>query len=300
MRLTNRYNMPQSFVTLVESLIYDPRESDPNRISITTLINNPRVRLLTLQHWDEIEEDVSNHLWRIMGNAVHYVMAKIEDNKEKSKNQLIETKIIEVVDGLTIVGKLDLYDGNLKSIEDYKFTSVFSAQMGEHDDWENQLNPYAWLLRKSGFVVEKAYINAILKDWRKSETLRYDDYPPIPFKRIPVKLWDFDKQQAYVEERVRLYKLAMSQPIEKLPICSDTERWYEPGKYAIYKNENKTATRLLDTPETAAQYMAEVQAKDTKSTYRIDHRPGLDRKCTNYCLANKYCSYWKEKYGNSK
>lgn len=293
MRFTNKHNLPQAMVDIIDN-DYDLSKADPKRISITTLINPPIQRLLKVRHWEEIEEDVSDYIWLITGSAYHYILSKIEDNKEKSKHRLIEEKIEVKVDDITIVGKLDLFDNVLKSVEDYKITSVWSVKFGDHEDWEKQCNCYAWLLRKCGFEVNKLYINAILRDWRKSERLKYDDYPNIPFKRIEVKLWSFEQQQAYVESRVKLYKDQSDLPTEKLPICSDSERWKKEDSYAVYKGTNKTASRVLEDAMKAEDWILSNQKKG--ETYKVVKRPGIDLKCTEYCTVCTFCSYYKENY----
>ena len=297
MKLTNKHKLPQTYVDLISTTLWDPRESDPKRISVTTLIQNPRIKKLTLAHYDELESDVSDYLWLLLGNAVHYVMATIESNKEKSLNRLVEEKLIIEVNGFKIVGKLDLYEDKDKSIEDYKVTSVWSVQFGEHDDWEKQLNPYAWLLRKNGFEVKQARINAIIRDWRKSEGLRYEDYPKVPFVTIPVKLWTLEEQQAYIENRVEIYREIMDMPIAEVPICSSKERWAGADKYAVYKGTNKTATRVLDTAQEAEAY---VKNSMKGAGCNIVKRTGEDKKCLGYCNVNKFCSYYQETYGKNK
>lgn len=303
MKLSNKHNLPRTFVDVINSLVYDPRESDPNRISITTLINNPRVRLLTLRHWDEIEEDVSNHIWRVLGNSCHYVVSQLDNKKTEGtdtnkSNRLIEEKIEEKVNGITVVGKLDLYDETNKRVEDYKVTSVWSVQMGDHEDWETQLNCYVWLLRKAGFEVTQAQINAILRDWRKGETRKYNDYPKIPFVSVPIKLWSFEDQQKYVEHRVNIYKETRDLETAKIPICQPEERWQKESVYAVYKNNNKTASKLESSEQKAIDWIQNNQV--AKAQYRIEKREGIDLKCTEYCSVNKFCSYYKTKYGDNK
>jgi hypothetical protein len=300
MRLTNKFNLPQSFVNCVESLVYDPRESNPNRISVTSLINNPLPKLLSVAHWDELEEDVSDHIWRIFGSAAHYVLAQIDKDKEKSINHLIEQKITEVVDGITIVGKLDLYDANTQAVEDYKFTSIWSVKFGEHEEWEKQLNPYAWLLRKAGFEVKSLQINAVLKDWRRGESLKDSDYPKIPFKVIKVDLWSFEEQQKFVEERVALYKAALSAPLNQLEVCNEKERWHRPDTYAVYKNSNKRAEKLFDNEAEAEEYANRLEtASKGKDKFYVAKRVGVDGKCTDYCTPNRFCRYYQAIYGQT-
>lgn len=299
MKLTNKYNLPISLVHAIENLCYDPRGADPKRLSVTKLINNPLPNLLNIKHWDEIEEDASEHIWRVAGSAMHWVLAQSEKDKEKSKTRLIETKLEEKIDDFTIVGKLDLYDESTSEVQDWKFTSVWSVQFGEHEEWEQQLNPYAWLLRKCGFKVEKASINALLKDWRKSELLKYADYPKIPFVNIPVKVWPFEQQQEFIEHRLEIYKEALKTPINELNYCNDKERWKKSDGFAVYKNENKArAARVLETAEEAEQYIKD--NTNGKDKFNIVKRPGVDLKCTEYCSVNQFCNYYKETYEQQK
>lgn len=297
MLYTNRYNLPQALVDVISS-DYDPTKAEPTRIGVTTLINPPRQRMLKIANWDMIQEDVSDQLWLLMGNAVHYILSEVVKKKEKSKNRFVEEKIEKEVDGITIVGKLDLYDGLIRSVEDYKITSVWSVIYTDKVDWENQLNVYAWLLRKCGFEVESLYINAILKDWKKSGRLQNSDYPPIPFKRIKVNLWTFEKQEAYVLERVKHYKECIGKSEEELPICSPEERWAKPNTYAVYKGDNKRALRVLDTPQ-EADFFIEANFKKNEP-YRLEERKGGDMKCQEYCQVCQFCSYWKENYGEKQ
>ena len=284
MKYTNYHNLPQSLIDVIKSKTYDLSEADPNRIGVTTLINPPIIRLLTVRHWNELEEDVSDHIWRVTGNAYHYILAKT--NKE---DRLIEEKLQEVIDDVTIIGKLDLYEEKYKSIEDYKVTSVWAVKLGTKEEWEKQLNCYSWLLRKAGLEVKEAYINAILRDWRKKESKKYNDYPKIPFSRIKVKLWSFDEQQKFVEERVKLYKSVMNLPDEELPVCSPKERWAKEDTWAVYKDKNKTAMRVFGSEDEAIDFTYKVSCKT-----RIEERKGTDTKCQDYCIVNKFCPYFKK------
>lgn len=287
MKYTNKYALPQSLVDVINNKTYDLSESDPKRISITTLINPPIQRLLTVRHWNELEEDVSDHIWRITGNAYHYILATT--NKE---DRFVEEKLTEEVDGITIVGKLDLYEKKDKSIEDYKVTSVWNVQLGTKEEWEKQLNCYAWLLRKAKFEVNSAYINAILRDWRKKELMRYDDYPKIPFVRIQAKLWSFEEQQKFVEDRIKLYKEVMNLKDNELPVCSEEERWSKPIVWAVYKGSNKKAEKLCTSSQEAQEYIK--KAKVFKP--RIEERPATNGKCEQYCLVNQFCPFYTKNY----
>ena len=295
MELTNKYKLPEAFANLIRGMNYDPRDRDPKRVSITTLIGNPLPRILAVKHWDELTEDVSEHIWRVLGSSVHEVLSGAD---KKTNNLLVEEKLTEVVDDITIVGKLDMYDGATKSVEDWKVTSVWSIQFGDHEDWENQLNSYAWLLRKLGFEVNGLKINAILKDWRKGESYKYNDYPQCPFVSINVKLWTFEQQEAYIKERVAIYKQAISLPIEEVPVCNAKERWAKETTYAVMKNNNKTASRVLETAKEAEDWI--LANTDGKSQYRVEVREGEDLKCLEYCSPACHCRYYQQRYGDKK
>ena len=219
MKYTNYFSMPKSFVDVVKRLTRDITEDDPKKISVTTLINPPRMRMLALRHWSSLEEDVSNHLWRILGSSIHYVMSKVEDT-----DRFIEERLEEKIDDFIVVGRPDLYEIKDKSVSDYKVTSVFAIN-SEKEEWIQQLNLYAFLYRKLGFQVNKAYIHAILRDWRRRETFKNKDYPKIPFKTIKIKLWSFKEQEDYIKERIKLHKEALDKKDEELVLCSEKERW---------------------------------------------------------------------------
>lgn len=292
MKYTNKYNMPQSFVDLIEAITYDSSKRDPMRIGVTTLTGPPRIKILETRHWNELEEDVSNHIWRILGNAGHYILSKTSD-----LNRLVEEKLTETIDGITIVGKLDLYEDNTKSIEDIKFTSVWNVKFGDRESWETQLNAYAYLLRKSGFEVKGGKIHAFLKDWRKGEKVRYGrDYPPIPYKEIKIKIWPFKKQEKYIKERVDIYRSVLSLTDDELPICSPKERWKKEDKWAVYEKGKKKALRVLNSEKEAKHFIEKTpKIKNPK----IEFRKGNDDKCLNYCIVKNFCKYYKETYLNN-
>lgn len=295
MQYKNKYGLPQSLVDIITKNSYDPNYSDVNRLGITTLLNPPLMYLLQRNHWKEMEEDVSEHLWRILGSATHEVLRKIDDSE-----RMIEEKFEEQIEGtdIVVVGKIDLYNWNNSSIEDYKITSIWTMKFTDSKEWEEQLNSYAWLLRKKGLPVERLAINALIKDWRRGEVIKFSDYPPIPFIHKSIKLWPFEKQEQYIQERVKLYKEAIAMPIENVGICSPKERWKKNDEFAVYKNKLKTASRVL-TSEQEAKEWAEGHIKKP-DIYRIELRRGADLRCTEYCNVHQFCRYWQETYGDSK
>jgi CRISPR/Cas system-associated exonuclease Cas4 (RecB family) len=283
MNYTNKYNLP---IGIFEAISKDNYDYISNSISVTRLIDSPKIQLLKEFHKDDIETDISEGLWRLLGSSVHYVLGNID-----SKNMLKEERLSCEIDGVNIVGRIDSYNGRDKSLHDYKVTSVWSviyAGINGKKEWENQLNCYAWLLKMSGFEVDKLYVNAILRDWSKREAQKNSDYPQIPFVIIPINKWDEDKTETYITERLMLHTNTDGIDIDNLD-CSPEERWEEPTTYAVYKknksgNWYKRADRVFKTFDEAINYC-------NNSGNKIKIRQGIDKRCSEYCDVKRWCNY---------
>ena len=191
-----------------------------------------------------------------------------------------------------------MYEDSDLSISDYKVTSAWHILFRDESDksWENQLNCYAWLYRKAGFKVEKLRIIAILRDWQKKKAQEDATYPQNPIVVIDIPLWTIEQQSAFVMQQVMLHISVEPLTDDELPVCTEDERWADKTRFAVYRNENKTATRVFDSYEQAA---ALVKEKSTaKDVYRIEERKGIDKRCVDYCSVNKFCSYYKSKYAS--
>jgi hypothetical protein len=120
------------------------------------------------------------------------------------------------------------------SIRDYKTTSVW-AVMNEKIEWEQQLNIYAWLVDtvKEDFFVKDLGIVAIIRDWSRREANRNSDYPQAPVKEIPIKLWTYEEQEAFIKDRITHHsacEFAMETDGD-LPPCTPEEMWEKPTTY---------------------------------------------------------------------
>lgn len=68
--LTNKYNLPD---TLFQAISYDTHKLAGD-ISVTTLIDAPKIRLLKKKH--QYEEDVVDGLYALMGTALHHILER--------------------------------------------------------------------------------------------------------------------------------------------------------------------------------------------------------------------------------
>jgi hypothetical protein len=185
--------------------------------------------LLKEKHYNELEIDVSEGLWLLLGRALHLVAEQGADS-----DHIVEERLYAEVGGWTISGAIDLQkmeDGGA-TITDYKLTSAWAYSYGK-PEWEHQLNSYAWLATVSkGYKVAGLQVCAIFRDWSVSRA-KSRNYPPSPVALIPIPLWEFEKQDVYIRERVALHQEAWRAHEwgDDLPPCSDEERWLRKGKY---------------------------------------------------------------------
>lgn len=290
MKYLNKHDLPRSIFEALTKETYDGPTTSQTTISTTGLSVPPRIRQLLIRYRDVIEQDASDLLWILMGNAVHEVLGRV--NK---KNRIVEERLEVELGDFKISGKPDLYDKVLQTVEDYKITSVWATKEVKRE-WEEQINVNAWILRKHNYPIKGGFINAILRDWNRREAKRNPEYPQISFKRIPIKIWTLKQQEQFIKDRLELHHTQSKLPDNELLLCTPEERWAKPEQFAVYKNKNKRATKLFDTEEDAKTFAAQLE-EGSKDKIKVENRPGQDIRCMDYCLVNNFCSYYKEKYG---
>lgn len=265
--ITNIHGLPQALVKAVQNDPYDAGKSD---ISVTKLIDSPQKRALWLQHQDAIEEDVSERIWALLGQAVHHILERA------GTDTLVEERMYAKVRDWTLSGQFDRLHLSTKTLSDYKVTTTYKAK-GDLQ-WERQLNVLRWLALQNEYEVERLEIVAIFRDWRRAEADRDPDYPQSSVQVIPIRVWPMSETREYVESRIAIHQAATN----GLPVlCTDEERWYTGDKWAIIKPGGKRALRVLDAkPE---------QAPDG---YVLEYRPGIYRRCERYCDVASFCPQW--------
>jgi hypothetical protein len=286
MQITNNHNLPESFVNFARNDKYSKGKSD---ISVTTLIDSPRVRLLREANSTELTSDASDMIWPLFGTAVHHIL-------ESSKNDegvTLEERLYADVNGWILSGAVDHQktDGKTISITDYKVTSVWSVIYGKIE-WEQQLNCYAFLAQKNkGMKVKSLQICAILRDWNRREAERKEEYPKAPVVLIDIPIWPDTKRIEYIKERIAMHQDAQVgyDLSGDFPLCSDEERWKRGEAWAVKKKGLKRAMRVFDNQEDAEKFM-------TGQTFpvELEHRAGELVRCNgDYCGVANFCSQFK-------
>ena len=269
MKITNNNNLPQPLFDAIckVNAKYSKGNAD---YSTTQLIDSPRISQLRKQHWDEIEEDASDMIWRFFGSVGHEIIANMEH-----WNVLNEERMYTELDGKVISGCPDLFDG--KKITDYKIT--FNAK-GVKQEWENQLNVYRYILYDNKWEPEELEVVAILRGAVR-------DDPKVVV--LPVRMWGTGDAENYIRSRIQSHVIA----VDALPLCTEQERWYTERKFAVMKAGNKKATKVFSLKVEANLYMKVLQEEKKKVIY-IEERPGENKRCQQYCNVNRFCTQFKK------
>lgn len=281
MIITNRFDLPQSFVQMAQrEYIVTPRE-----YRVTSLLKGLRETILERRHHNEIERDVSDMIWLLFGQAVHHVL-EVYDEKD---TQLKEERIKVPIGDYILSGQFDLYDSETKGLVDYKTASVWKIIYKNYDDWRRQLLIYSYMMKRIGFAVEHGDIIALLKDHSKKQAKTQRGYPQLPVEKIRFEFNadDYAEIEEWIYDRFAEIKKIENLPDDELPLCTPEERFNSGDKYAVMKKGRKTALRVLDSEEDAQKWMDE----NGKGDY-IEIRPGEDKKCADYCSVNKFCNYF--------
>lgn len=283
MRLTNKYNLPQPIVDAIQSHEYIGGGSDT--ISVTTLIDSPLIAHLKKVHADDIEEDVSDRIYALMGSAIHGILERADTTA------ITEKRLTITVDGVKISGQLDRLalisdkGGVSGCLQDYKICSIWEYLYGLKKDRENQLNVYAYLLKQHGYRVGKLQIVQIFRDWMKTKAINDSGYPQNQVAVVNVPLWTEEKQLAYIRACIEAHK--------NVTECTPEEKWQSETTYAVMKEGRKSALRVLPNYDDAQLWMMN-NVKEKIDKHSIVKRPGTAKRCTMYCQVNKFCPYYKQ------
>jgi hypothetical protein len=286
MIITNKHGLPETVMNALHRPEYTKGDA---HLSVTEAMSSPRIVQLKRRHWGELEEDASSMVWSLFGSAIHKVL-----EHGKGDNHIVEQRLYTVIDGWRISGAIDLQEVHEDGvvISDYKTTGAWAAQNGK-DDWEKQLNVYAYLVeRMKKMPVKKLQIVAIIRDWSSREAAYKEGYPKAPIIVIDVPLWPMDERLAYIKDRIKKHSDAMFEADTDgdLPECTPTEMWERQASYALIKKGGVRAKAVYASMEDASSGMKEL--KDPEK-YEIVTRPGERVRCAGFCQVSRFCSQYK-------
>ncbi len=310
MKIIDSFDLPVAVVDAIKNDPYHVGMKLPGTVGIyspSSMLTPPQIRALYREHADVIEEEAVTRVWSLLGKAVHNVLEQAALKGPEVPEERYFSRLR--VDGseYTISGMLDNQSIQQGKLNDYKVTSAWTIVNGGRDEWEWQLNIYAWLARQNDIELGELWIHAILRDWSWSQALKSDKYPDKPIISIPIKLHPDKVVEAFMRERISLHLEYPS------PECSDEDRWYKGSKYAIRKVGGKRAIRVMDTLQDLARYAddkklvvmdhgytvsfgTDEQSFDEgqkKGDHYVVERLGENIRCERYCSVVQFCEQAK-------
>jgi len=295
MKITNKYNLPQTFVNVAHKPAYTKGKA---HVSATELLNSPRIVQLKKKYDDQITTDVSDMIWSIIGTAIHGVLEHGKDH-----NHIVEQRLHSILDGWHISGAIDLQIVRIDGIEinDYKNVGVWSV-MNEKIEWEQQLNIYAWLVETvKKTPVTKLAIIAIIRDWNRRDAKTRQGYPQCQVETIHVNLWSMEEREQFIRNRIHVQSegLFAMETNDVLPLCTPAEMWEKPTQYAV-KKEGAARAKSVHAEKEEAEEMLEKAGNG----FSIEVREGDRTRCSSFCPVSEFCdqykSYLEEKQNGSK
>jgi len=273
MKLTNKNNLPHAIYNscLEQNKKYSKGDAD---YSVTGLLKPPTISRLTKEHYDELTEDCSERLWALSGSALHHILEMSAD-----ENTITEKRLFAEINGVKISGSIDVLEN--KTIQDYKYASVWESIYGIKPEKVEQLNIYYWLCYKNGIEVDSLELVFMFRDWQASKAEHDANYPQSQIAVIPVEIWSIEKIESFIIERIKLQQ-------DENYICTAEDRWRNGEKWAVMKLGRKSAIKLHDTVEEADRHL---QTLDDK--HYIEHREGKDARCERYCPVRNFCPHNK-------
>jgi hypothetical protein len=286
LKITNNHGLPKTIINAIER---DDYRKGNSRISITGLLKPPRIGLLYSKHAPNIEKDVADHIFALLGKGIHKILEMGGDEQH-----IPEERLFAEVRSWRISGQIDLQKletGSVK-IVDYKTTTAWAVMHGKME-WIQQLNAYRYLLEAATeHRVSELAICAIIRDWSRHQAGASNQYPQGPMVMVPIPLWSQDEAAKFIDERVRIHQEAQAlwDMGQEPPECTDEERWMRTASYAVRKQGNKRATKTFDNALDATK-----MAKELGSEFFVETRKGEPIRCTgDYCSVSKWCSQYRE------
>lgn len=269
-----------------QAILHDGYKKKPG-YSATTLISPPQIKAL-LDRYGPDEKTIHDMLYSKLGTAMHEYL---ENFIKEAKPEVLATCINGVwteevlskeVDGIMVNGTRDLRIDDVQY--DYKVTSVWKYILGDFEEFDAQANIYQYL----GNDITESYNILFFRDWSAGNAKKGNGYPKHNIVTRKNKLWSRDRQEQYIKERIALHESAKDLPDNKLPHCTEKDRWAKPTKYAVMKAGRKSAVRVLDDLQAA-----ESLATTTKGNCHVEIRPGKNTRCDDYCpVASKCQQRW--------
>jgi len=296
--LTNKYGLSQCWVDAAINDPYDRGEAD---YSVTELLGPPQQARLMERH--EYREDVTDKIWAILGNSVHGLLERmggLEKGVLSEQRHFIKVQ----VDGKTFVvsGAVDRTEpqtGAGYHLKDFKISKVWTAKKGLKDDWKWQTNIYRVMAEQKGMKVDKISVEMLCKDWDVIELIRArqkgEFYPESQIHVFDVPLVPAAEVLEFIKERIRIHEASKQLKDNKLPECSDEERWCRDSRYIVRKATSDKALPKAGYFESFAEAEEWRSNRKDKDDCVTELKPGKSVRCERFCSVNMFCHQYRMK-----
>ena len=295
MEITNNFKLPE-FV--VEALTFSDYSRGDAQISVTQLIDSPRIVQLQKQFADEQKKDAVDFVWSRFGTSVHNMFE--ESLKAAESDAITEERLFTDWHGWKLSGAIEVQEvhGDGVIISDFKVTSVWSV-INDKPSWHQQLNVYAYLVRKSkGQAVKKLQIVTLLRDWSRRKAEQERSYPSAPIVVIDIPVWSDEQQDEYVGEQMQKHIDAEFDAAteQTLTACTGEEMWEKATVYAVMRKGRKSAIKLFPTEVAAEDRLASLD-----KTHYIETRAGEKTRCAgDWCGVSQWCDQYQSEVWGGK
>lgn len=233
----------------------------------------------------------------LVGSGVHDQLQRYLRNEARvNNNWLIERKLLSVIDGVRVSGRFDaLY--NQEILYDIKVTKAYKAIKGDYDEWEEQLNAYDYMLWNDGIDIKSLKIFMVVSDWNKGESWQ-TAYPDTNINIIGIKRWDRTSQEKWMKTKVNLWKSSVDLADDKLPLCTNKERWAANSIWKLYRTPKLVrASKTFPVESRAKGYLKACQRKEPDKWANAIIREDVGdlwKRC-GWCDAAPFCNQYKQK-----
>lgn len=291
-RLTNRFGLRTGPILERAIQKFDRHRSSGADFSATALPQPPRLRQLMSRHAKYITEDVTEKTWALFSLALHQMLDEVA-----GAHHVTEETLFGVLDGETLVCRLDhaIYEEGL--LVDFKLTKAWSWVFGGRDEWTAQMNVTAEIMEQNGIPVKEILLCLFIRDWNRNQLKAKgpEDYPPADIQELAVELWPREQRQAYIRERIRQHREAEKLTDQTLPVCTEQERWADSSVWVVTKKSYKPLESgyrravkhgKKETQEEAEEMARALNEEKKTEEHIVEYKRGESRRC-------KTCSVWK-------
>lgn len=218
-KITNKLSLPNAVVRAAENDSYSKDGAD---FTSTQLTNPPRAEALKIIYPNDLEIDASSRLASMLGQAIHNIL----ERGARPEIDIVERRYFAKFQGYNLGGKIDLFESDSRTLFEYK-TCLWKAftkknGSGKKPEWISQASINRYLMKLNGVAVDRVVIVGWLVDWRSWVTTDpAAPRAPVVQRDITEFLWDDQKTEVYINERIKLHAAA----IKSLPECSSKETW---------------------------------------------------------------------------